>query len=262
MLHCLNDLLGFRIVGPEPLGPEPLGAEPVGVVTDLLFDTHSSRARYLRAESEDWLPGGDLLLVPEVVEHVDPDARLLRTSLERELLETRPRVARPHAPEPSEEMTLHGHFRWTPYWTTAIASGLAPYWGAAGEGPAATAREEQTEEEALEAAPRRPLRSAWSVLGFAISGPDGEVGAVEDLILDLDGWVIRYLVASTGVWLPGAQVLISPQWLSRIDWAGRSIAVDLPRARIEASPTYDRSTVLDRGLEEALHRSVGKPTYW
>jgi uncharacterized protein YrrD len=254
MLHCLNDLLGFRVVG----------SESVGVVTDLLFDGHSSLVRYLRAESEDWLPGGDLLLAPEAIEHVDPDAQVLRTSLRREVLETRPPVARPDAPEPSEEATLHGHFRWTPYWTTAMARGLAPYWGAAGADPSAPTTEEEGEEEPTSSStgPRRPLRSAWSTLGFAIAGPDGEVGAVEDLILDLDGWVIRYLVASTGVWLPGAQVLISPQWLSRIDWAERSVVVDLPRARLEASPTYDRGTVLDRGLEEALHRSVGKPTYW
>lgn len=241
MLHGFNDLLGFRIVGDDP----------IGVLTDLLFDSHSSKIRYLRAESEDWLPGGDLLIVPGAVEEVMPDSQQLRAPVPLDTLRTRPALDDPGRPGPSEEISLHGHFSWTPYWTSA-ASRLVPYWGAAGAGDDGDASAGQDD----------PLRSAWGVLGFSIVTADGESGAVEDLILDTEAWMFRYLVVSTGVWLPGAHVLISPEWLSGIDWEGRQVAVDLTQERIEASPAYDRETVLDRGIEEALHRSVGKPTYW
>lgn len=254
MLHSLIDLLGFRIVA----------GDPVGVLTDLLFDGPTSRIRYLRVESEDWLPGGDLLLAPEAVLGVDAEAQILRTNLGRDAVAGSPPVAEPGAPEPAEEETLHRHFRWTPYWTGVPEPRHAPCWGAAGEENRAATKDDEgaTRAEDPSGGHRRPLRSAWSVVGFALANPDGEIGAIEDLILDLDRWMIRYLVVSTGVWLPGEQVLISPQWLSRIDWSKRTAAVDLPRARIEACPTYDRDTVLDRGVEEALHRAAGKPTRW
>jgi len=52
-------------------------------------------------------------------------------------------------------------------------------------------------------------------------------------------WTIRYLVADTGDWLPGRQVLISPHALGSVMGQEQSIAVDLTKKQIEDSPSVD-----------------------
>ncbi len=36
-----------------------------------------------------------------------------------------------------------------------------------------------------------------------IQATDGEIGHVDDFIVDDDAWTIRYMVIDTGDWLPG-----------------------------------------------------------
>lgn len=245
MLQSLNDLFGFRLHARD--------GEPVGVATDLLFDERVSIARYLLIEPEWWLPGGALLIAPEALEPPDAAGRRLATRLSRAALEESPQPEAPDAPRWHEEVRLHEHFRWRPYWSGGLTRGLVPYWGAAG----GTADDDA---EAVDGA--NPLRSARHVEGFEIAASDGHVGRIEDLIVDLASWTLRYLVVDTSSWLPGRRVLVSPQWLSTIDWVRRTVALDLPVERIETSPPYDRSAALDRRFEAMLHEHVARPGYW
>ena len=249
MLQSVNDLFGFRLYARDDA--------PVGVVTDLLFDEGSSLTRYLVIEPEWWLPGGALLLAPEALERAEAADLRLGTRLSREALEASPQPATPERPERHEEHRLHEHFRWRPYWTGAFTSELVPYWGAAGAaglGPAAGDHRSADEDERL--------RSAREVEGFEIAATDGQIGRIEDLVVDLATWTLRYLVVDTSSWLPGKRVLVSPQWLRAIDWTGRTVALDLPVERIELSPPYDRSAALDRRFEAMLHEHVARPGYW
>jgi hypothetical protein len=44
------------------------------------------------------------------------------------------------------------------------------------------------------------LRSTDSVSGHSIQATDGEIGHVEDFIIDDETWAIRYLVVATRNW--------------------------------------------------------------
>jgi hypothetical protein len=46
---------------------------------------------------------------------------------------------------------------------------------------------------------------------------DGEIGRVKEFYFDDLHWTVRYLVAETGNWLTGRQVLISPYALGAVD---------------------------------------------
>lgn len=59
------------------------------------------------------------------------------------------------------------------------------------------------------------LENAKRIKGYKLAALDGEIGRVKDLYYDDQHWTIRYLVADTGTWLPGRQVLISPWSLKR-----------------------------------------------
>jgi len=67
------------------------------------------------------------------------------------------------------------------------------------------------------------LRSTRQVTGYHIHATDGELGHVEDFIVDDENWAVRFLVVDTRNWLPGKKVLLSPQWIERVEWADSSV---------------------------------------
>ena len=55
------------------------------------------------------------------------------------------------------------------------------------------------------------LNKVKTLKGYSIQGSDGEtIGTVKEFYFDDRHWTVRYLVANTGTWLSGRQVLVSP----------------------------------------------------
>ena len=106
------------------------------------------------------------------------------------------------------------------------------------------------------------LRSTQAVTGYHIHALDGEIGHVEDFIIDDETWAIRYLVIDTKNWWPGKKVLISPAWIERISWSESEVYINLNRDRIQQSPEYTAETLLDRAYEIKLHRHYEREGYW
>jgi hypothetical protein len=48
------------------------------------------------------------------------------------------------------------------------------------------------------------LRSTSDVIGHSIQALDGEIGHIEDFVVDDETWVIRYLVVDTKNWCRGS----------------------------------------------------------
>ena len=61
------------------------------------------------------------------------------------------------------------------------------------------------------------LSKVKTLEGYKLDTLDGEIGNVKEFYFDDRHWTIRYLVANTGTWLIGRQVLISPYALSAIN---------------------------------------------
>jgi hypothetical protein len=73
------------------------------------------------------------------------------------------------------------------------------------------------------------FQSIKQLYGAKLGASDGEIGQVKDFYFDDRNWAVRYLVADTGTWLSGRQVLISPHSLDRFDQAGKVLRVNLTR---------------------------------
>lgn len=106
------------------------------------------------------------------------------------------------------------------------------------------------------------LRSIKQLYGDKLGASDGEIGRVKDFYFDDQNWVVRYLVADTGSWLPGRKVLISPHAVGSLDRAGKLMVVNLTRKQIEDSPSIDSHKPLSRQYEEEYYRYFGWPYYW
>jgi hypothetical protein len=96
--------------------------------------------------------------------------------------------------------------------------------------------------------------------GLRLRGPDGDVGRLQDALVD-ERWVVRYLVVSTGAWL-GRAVVISPVAIRGVDWADGRIDVGMRRDQIRSSPDLLDVRPLTRSAEAAYAAHYGIPIYW
>lgn len=106
------------------------------------------------------------------------------------------------------------------------------------------------------------LQSIRKLKGYRIYATDGEIGTVDDFLMDDDQHTIRYLVAQTGNWLLDRRVLINWALLGAPDRELERISVEITREQVENSPQFETALPLSRDHEVAIHTHYGLPYYW
>ncbi len=166
-----------------------------------------------------------------------------------------------------QEVAYYGYHRINPSWGIGWEAAPPPlvptYSGACPGGmhePATGLAEEG--EPIFEERGDPHLRSTKEVTGYRIGSADGEVGHVEDFVVDDEEWVIRYLGVDTRNWLPGKKVLASPCWVSEVSWTWREVYTDLESLEIKSAPEWDPDAPIDYEYEIRLHEHYGRPPCW
>lgn len=98
--------------------------------------------------------------------------------------------------------------------------------------------------------------------GYHIQTTDGEIGHVEDFVVDDQSWAIRYLIVDTRNWWPGKKVLISPEWIDRVSWGESKVIVNVPSEVIKQAPEFSKDQEITRDYEAELHRHYQREGYW
>src|SRR5471032_2576566 len=106
------------------------------------------------------------------------------------------------------------------------------------------------------------LQNTKELYGHKLAASDGDIGRVRDFYFDDKTWAVRYLVADTGTWLTGRQVLLAPHAFGRFDAAGKIVHVNLTRKQIEDSPSIEAHRPVSRQYEAEYFRYYGWPVYW
>ncbi len=226
----------------------------LGTVSDFLFDDSSWQVRWLVVDTGKWLSGRKVLLPPSVLGHLDPEGEKFPVSLTMQQVKNSPDIDTDRPVSRQMETSVYDYYGWSPYWGTGF------YMGGAGYMPTAMAQSPylgltRHEAELADARHRdedQHLRSVDAVTGYHIHASDGEVGHVEDFLVEDADWSIRYLVVDTRNWWPGKKVLILPQSAREIDWTDRLVNLDVDRQRVKDSPAYDASVTMDRAYDESL----------
>ena len=86
------------------------------------------------------------------------------------------------------------------------------------------------------------LHKTSRLKGFHLHASDGEIGHVDDFLVDLS-WKVAYLVVDTSNWVGGKSVLVSPTAIANIDVEKQEIRVRLTRKEIEKSPSIDSADI-------------------
>lgn len=244
----------------------------IGFIDELYFQQHEWKVRYLVIGLGNWFTRQHVLLVPNVVNRLDTDLRKIVFDLTREQIKNSPDVLSQLPVSREKEMALHRYYQWQPYWvshaTEGVTFGTNAVWPRVGGEIEEDANEVPEVQEALielgeEPVEERPflLRSTNEVSGYYIQAADGQLGHVEDFVVDLRQWRLRYLVVDTRNWLPGRKVLVATDWVQDINWQSSEVTVALTKESIENSPEYQPDG-LDRAYEGRLYAHYALPAYW
>ncbi len=106
------------------------------------------------------------------------------------------------------------------------------------------------------------LRTIKAVLNYTLKATDKKLGSVKDFYFDDHMWVNRYLVADTGNWLPGRQVLIGTEALGQPDWHQEVFPIHLTAEQIEQSPDIKDDAPVSLQQEEKLRAYFSWQKYW
>ena len=106
------------------------------------------------------------------------------------------------------------------------------------------------------------LLNTKTIVGHKLAATDGDIGKVKDFYFDDKSWALRYVVADTGTWLTGRQVLLSPYSFGLFDQSKKVLQISLTRQQIENSPSIDAHRPVSRQYEENYYNYFGWPLYW
>ena len=227
----------------------------IGKVKEFYFDDRHWAIRYLVADTGNWLTGRQVLISPYALVATIREEQHITIDLTKKQIEDSPSLNSDKPVSRQFELAYYGYYGYPTYWGGPYMWGPYPY--------LVRDREKWNESTRTEKASWDPhLRSTHDVSGHHIQAADGEIGHVEDFIIDDETWAIRYLIIDTRNWWSGKKVLISPQWIERVSWSESKVFVNLSRDTIKKSPEYAEASLLTRDYETGLHRHYNRQGYW
>ncbi|MGW8193986.1 MAG: PRC-barrel domain-containing protein [Desulforhopalus sp.] len=235
-----------------------LGAQDgkIGKCRDFLFDDRNWAVRYVVGDTRKWLPGRKVLISPISIGSPEESTQTLSVGLTKDQIQNSPPLDSNAPVSRQYEILFNKYHDWGNYWEGPLTWGHYPF-------PRLLQRNEEFQEEAALVEDENHLRSTGELLSYSIEATDTDIGHIEDFVVDEESWVIRYLVVDTSKWLPGGRkVIISPEWVERVEWKSGSVVVRVSAERIKKSPVYDPHITLDRDYETALYNFYGLPHYW
>jgi len=245
MLSKVKTLVGYKL--------NSLDGE-IGKVDEFYFDDQHWTIRYLVATTGNWFTGRQALISPYAMVAVNKEERNLAIDLTKKQIKDSPFLDSDKPVSRQFEHAYYGYYGYPTYWGGPYSWGADPY---------PTRDREQWKESTQDKKEWDPhLRSTNNVTGHHIQALDGEIGHVEDFIIDDETWAIRYLIVDTHNWWPGKKVLVSPQWIERVSWDERKVFVNLDRDTIKESPEYTNESLLTRDYEIGLHEHYKRQGYW
>ena len=226
----------------------------VGHVKEFYFDDQHWAVRYLVADTGNWLTGRQVLISPYAIDTVNEEAENIGVNLSKKQIEKSPSLDSDIPVSQQFELEFYSYYRWPTYWGGTYMWGAYPYIMRDSKEWKALKQEEKSWD--------LHLRSTNEVTGYHIQANDGEIGHVEDFIIDDETWAIRYLIIDTKNWWTGKKVLVSPLWNDHTSWDELKIFINLSRESIKSSPEYSENSLLTRDYEIELHRHYHRHEYW
>ena len=242
MLRSVKSLHGYVVRGTDA---------DLGALADFLVDVRTWQFRYLEVDAGHWFENRRVLVSLHALRQPEWMNRVLPVGVSKQQLTDSPALASDADLSPVHLEKLSTVFGWPLAAMGFMSDG-------ASEAAAAAVAAEPVEAGAGTAW----LRGSREVLHYHVAATDGDIGHVDDLIVDDEHWTIRYVVVNTHNWLFGRKVLVAPSWFARVNWQDRKAFAGLTREAIRLSPHYDPATPVNRDYEGRLFDYYGRLKYW
>jgi len=223
----------------------------LGKVEEFYFDDQSWTIRFMVVNTGGWLGGRKVLISPHALGKPDWKSRKFPTNLSMEQVRNSPDIDTDKPVNRQYEERLYKYYSWPSYWGSGVYNG-----GIYGMSPLPAMMVEEFEGEQIDNQRSHEdvhLRSTKNVTGYHIQATDGEIGHIEDFIMDDESWSIRYLVVNTRNFLPGRKVIVPPQWINAVSWFDAKVYVSLSKDAVRSSPQYYPAKPINVDYEKQLH---------
>ena len=244
MKHSVNNLIGFTMGATDG---------EIGKVKDFYFDDDTWTIRYLIVETGSWLFGRKVLISPAALLTPDWKGEVFPVNLTKEQIKNSPDIDTDKPVSRQQEIKLYEHYPWGSYWGVGLWPGGMSTSGMMA--PTAPPLEQaiNNEENTTGKETGNPhLRSCGKVTGYNLKAADGEIGDVEDFIIDDNTWKIDFIVADTGKWFYGKKVLISPKSIKEIVWDASMVIINTSVEQVKNSPEYEPGKQISGDYEANL----------
>jgi hypothetical protein len=230
----------------------------VGIVHDLLFDDIDWIIRWLVVNTGDDVDH-QVLLPFSALGIPDASLRQFPVNLTIEQVRNSPDVETDLPVSRQIEEALYNFYGWAPYWRNSGSplsnSAVKPFAiplqileqnPSAGDGTVAAL-----------AVGDPNLRSIAVVTQYNIHAIDGNIGHIDDFLVQDDNWTIRYIIVDTKNWWPGEKVLISPRAMREINWEEKTFHLNVNRRTVKDSPIYESTRTADGAHNEQFLKYFG-----
>lgn len=238
MKRSVKSLIGYAIGATDG---------ELGKVKEFYFDDKTWTARYLIVETGNWLSGRKVLISPEALLTPDWENEVFPVNLTKEQIKNSPDIDTEKPVSRQQEIKLYGHYPWTNYW------GEESYGVGMPVSMFQVLQSDQDNPDDKESDDNPHLRSTKKVTGYRIMATDGEIGNVEDFIIEVSNWKLDFMIVDTGHWFPGKKVLISPKWIKELKWDTSTVIVNTSVEHVKNSPEYDPKQTISEVYEAKLY---------
>jgi hypothetical protein len=218
MLQYLKELYGNKLAATDG---------DIGHVKDFYFDDKIWVIRYLVADTGSWLTGRLVLLSPHAFGRWDRDGNSLLINLSRKQIENSPSIESHKPVSRQYEIEYYRYYGWPVYWNGGAI------WGLGGYPVILPPSKDEMEAHLHHHRDDKHLQSTKTITGYHIQANGETIGHVSGFMVDDRSWVVRELVAETGHWYSGKEILISPSLVERISYEESKVYVNLTKTDIQ-----------------------------
>ncbi len=227
MLYELENLYGLTLSATDA---------DIGYVKDFYFDDQTWCLRYVVVDTGNWLSERQVLLAPKAFDHGlgngDQTTKHLHVNLTRQQISDSPPIETHRSITRQYEDSYYRYYGWPNYWDGGML-------GSAGF-PAFTPLPLQDHtHHGHNQRDDQHLRSTEAVAGYRVHGTDGEVGRVNDFVLNGKDFTIQEIIVETGSWLEDKRVRILTKHIERVSYEESAVYVKLSKADLAGTETEE-----------------------
>lgn len=217
----------------------------IGRIRALFFDDATGDVRYLMVASPGWFQGQPMLISPIAVGEVSDSRKTISIELTREQIASAPRFNPDRPISRAYEQAYFEHYNWPAYWEQAngtVKPSAQPPVGSSNEAVG--------------------LCNSQHCTGVDVLADQSIVGRLEQLIVDVQYWQLRYLVINTCGLVEDKTLLINLGWVERMDLQRKRVRINIHRQVIQHAPSFDPGKPISRAYEEKLFNYHMRQPYW